>query len=46
MILYVDNHREASYWLEMVDSKHRYGTNLKGYHAKWNEDENTTQNFF
>lgn len=24
-------HREAQYWLELVDSKHRYGTNLKPY---------------
>ncbi|GAA5989117.1 hypothetical protein JCM11641_007602 [Rhodosporidiobolus odoratus] len=36
---------EAQYWLEMVDKKHRYGTNLKYYHQKWNE-EDTKENFF
>ncbi|GAA6043737.1 hypothetical protein JCM8097_000501 [Rhodosporidiobolus ruineniae] len=36
---------EAQYWLEMVDKKHRYGSNLKPYHAKWNE-EDTKENFF
>jgi hypothetical protein len=29
----------------MVDSKHRYGTNLKSYHDAWNKSD-TTQNFF
>ncbi|GAA5836891.1 hypothetical protein JCM11251_005815 [Rhodosporidiobolus azoricus] len=36
---------EAQYWLEMVDKKHRYGSNLKYYHQKWNEEE-TKENFF
>ncbi|GAA6015705.1 hypothetical protein JCM8202_001087 [Rhodotorula sphaerocarpa] len=36
---------EAQYWLEMVDKKHRYGTNLKWYHQRWNETE-TNDNFF
>lgn len=29
----------------MVDSKHRYGTNLKSYHDAWNSAD-TKQNFF
>ena len=29
----------------MVDSKHRYGTNLKSYHDEWNKSD-TDQNFF
>lgn len=33
------------YWLEIVDDKHRYGTNLKWYHKAWNESD-TDQNFF
>ncbi|KAI5479757.1 hypothetical protein MNV49_003020 [Pseudohyphozyma bogoriensis] len=37
---------EAQYWLEIVDSKHRYGTNLKWYHRHWNEQADTTDNFF
>lgn len=36
---------EAAYWLEMVDSKHRYGSNLKPYHAAWSEAD-TKDNFF
>ncbi|GAA6021871.1 hypothetical protein JCM10207_004525 [Rhodosporidiobolus poonsookiae] len=36
---------EGQYWLEMVDKKHRYGSNLKYYHQKWNEEE-TEENFF
>lgn len=36
---------EATYWLEMVDRKHRYGSNLKPYHAKWSEAD-TKENFF
>lgn len=36
---------EAAYWLEMVDRKHRYGSNLKPYHAAWSEAD-TKQNFF
>ena len=31
--------------LEIVDSKHRYGTNLKSYHDEWNKSD-TDQNFF
>ena len=33
------------YWLELVDRKHRYGTNLLKYHAVWKEAD-TTENFF
>ncbi|GAA5951217.1 hypothetical protein JCM3765_002415 [Sporobolomyces pararoseus] len=36
---------EPQYWLEIVDHQHRYGSNLKYYHQKWNETE-TDQNFF
>ncbi|GAA5979615.1 hypothetical protein JCM10908_002983 [Rhodotorula pacifica] len=36
---------EATYWLEMVDRKHRYASNLKWYHQKWNETD-TDDNFF
>ena len=36
---------EAQYWLELVDSKHRYGTNLKSYHDAWNKSD-TKDNFF
>lgn len=36
---------EAAYWLEMVDKKHRYGSNLKPYHAAWSEAD-TKENFF
>lgn len=37
---------EAQYWLEMVDTKHRYGSNLKYYHAAWLQDSDTRDNFF
>jgi hypothetical protein len=37
---------EAQYWLEMVDRKHRYGANLKQYHQAWENDHETTDNFF
>ncbi|CAD6890805.1 unnamed protein product [Tilletia laevis] len=37
---------ETQHWLEMVDSKHRYGSNLKYYHQAWQEDPNCSQNFF
>lgn len=37
---------ESAYWLEMCDSEHRYGTNLKWYHKKWNEDDDSGLNFF
>lgn len=33
------------YWLEMVDVRHRYGTNLKIYHEEW-QKSNTRDNFF
>ena len=33
------------YFLEMVDEKHRYGSHLRAYHAKWKESE-THENFF
>ncbi|GAA5928981.1 hypothetical protein JCM3775_006700 [Rhodotorula graminis] len=36
---------EAQYYLELVDRKHRYASNLKHYHAKWNETD-TNDNFF
>ncbi|CED85032.1 IQ motif, EF-hand binding site [Phaffia rhodozyma] len=40
-----DKNLEESYWLEMVDGRHRYGANLKYYHAKW-EEADTTGSFF
>ncbi|ROV88805.1 hypothetical protein VSDG_08975 [Cytospora chrysosperma] len=33
------------YFLEMVDLKHRYGSNLRQYHELWKQSS-TTQNFF
>ncbi|KAJ1017964.1 hypothetical protein NDA13_006572 [Ustilago tritici] len=36
---------EEQYWLEMVDRKHRYGSNLKYYHKAWQEAD-TRDNFF
>lgn len=36
---------ETQHWLELIDGKHRYGSNLKRYHRKW-LSENTTDNFF
>ncbi|CDR99547.1 uncharacterized protein SPSC_06110 [Sporisorium scitamineum] len=36
---------EEQYWLEMVDRKHRYGSNLKYYHQAWQEAD-THDNFF
>ena len=33
------------YFLEMVDTKHRYGSHLRSYHAEWKKAD-TTQNFF
>nr|GAT44123.1 predicted protein [Mycena chlorophos] len=36
---------ETQHWLELVDGKHRYGSNLKFYHKVWRE-EDTTENFF
>ncbi|SPO26977.1 uncharacterized protein UTRI_10442_B [Ustilago trichophora] len=36
---------EEQYWLEMVDRKHRYGSNLKYYHQAWQKAD-TRDNFF
>ena len=36
---------DLSYFLEMVDVKHRYGSNLRKYHAAWKEAP-TQENFF
>lgn len=33
------------YFLEMVDQKHRYGSNLRRYHQEWKKGE-TKENFF
>ena len=33
------------YWLEMVDRKHRYGSNLLKYHKVW-QDSSSQENFF
>jgi hypothetical protein len=33
------------YFLEMVDHKHRYGSNLRRYHLEWKQSE-THENFF
>ncbi|KAL6852022.1 IQ calmodulin-binding motif protein [Trichoderma novae-zelandiae] len=33
------------YWLEIVDHKHRYGTNLRMYHEEWRKAD-TNENFF
>ena len=33
------------YFLEMVDHKHRYGSNLRRYHAEWKKSD-TNENFF
>ncbi|CAK4031345.1 IQ domain-containing IQM4-like [Lecanosticta acicola] len=33
------------YFLEMVDQKHRYGSNLRRYHQEWKKSD-TTENFF
>ncbi|KAG0293886.1 hypothetical protein BGZ96_002109 [Linnemannia gamsii] len=35
----------TEHWLEMSDKKHRYGSNLKVYHAYWLA-QSTSQNFF
>ncbi|WWC60223.1 uncharacterized protein I303_102789 [Kwoniella dejecticola CBS 10117] len=37
---------EQQHWLEMIDGKHRYGSNMKYYFRKWKEDETTSDNFF
>jgi hypothetical protein len=36
---------DLQYFLEMVDLKHRYGSNLRTYHEQWKK-EDTTENFF
>ncbi len=36
---------DISYFLEMVDVKHRYGSNLRKYHAEWKQSS-TKENFF
>ncbi|MBE7182182.1 MAG: hypothetical protein INR71_13435, partial [Terriglobus roseus] len=36
---------ELSYYLEMVDTKHRYGSHLRAYHAEWMRAD-TNENFF
>ncbi|WVF67126.1 hypothetical protein IAT40_001871 [Kwoniella sp. CBS 6097] len=36
---------EQQHWLEMIDGKHRYGSNMKYYFRKWKEAE-TQDNFF
>ncbi|CAI6282704.1 unnamed protein product [Periconia digitata] len=36
---------DLQYFLEMVDSKHRYGSNLRSYHDHWKKSD-TTENFF
>ncbi|OCF30327.1 IQ domain-containing calmodulin-binding protein [Kwoniella heveanensis BCC8398] len=36
---------EQQHWLEMIDGKHRYGSNMKFYFRKWKEAE-TQDNFF
>lgn len=36
---------EDQNWLEMLDPKHRYGSNLKHYHRYWNTKADTKQNF-
>ncbi|OLL23221.1 IQ domain-containing protein IQM5 [Neolecta irregularis DAH-3] len=37
---------DSQYWLEMIDSKHRYGGNLKCYHDFWLKKSRTKQSFF
>lgn len=36
---------DLNYWLEMVDVRHRYGSNLRTYHQYW-KNEDTKENFF
>lgn len=38
-------HLETQHWLELIDGKHRYGSNLKYYHQRWKDDD-TVDNFF
>ncbi|OAA63749.1 IQ calmodulin-binding motif protein [Niveomyces insectorum RCEF 264] len=36
---------DLQYFLEMIDVKHRYGSNLRTYHEEWKRS-NTMENFF
>ncbi|KAI9784802.1 MAG: hypothetical protein M1839_001532 [Geoglossum umbratile] len=36
---------DLQYFLEMVDLKHRYGSNLRAYHEEWKKAD-TNENFF
>ena len=36
---------DLQYFLEMVDAKHRYGSNLRAYHTEWKKSD-THENFF
>lgn len=36
---------DLQYFLEMVDTKHRHGSNLRAYHEMWKESD-TRENFF
>lgn len=36
---------QLQYYLELVDSKHRYGSNLRAYHEEWKKSD-THENFF
>jgi hypothetical protein len=36
---------DLQYFLEMVDLKHRYGSNLRTYHGEWKKSD-TKENFF
>lgn len=36
---------DLQYFLEMVDQKHRYGSNLRAYHEQWKKAQ-THENFF
>ena len=36
---------DLQYFLEMIDHKHRYGSNLRKYHKFW-KNQDTNQNFF
>jgi hypothetical protein len=36
---------DLQYFLEMVDQKHRYGSNLRAYHDQWKKSD-THENFF
>ena len=36
---------DLQYFLEMVDLKHRYGSNLRAYHGEWKKSD-TKENFF